>query len=275
MRPGRRPWWVPVAVAAVVSSWCCPSSCPWSSSRSSRAFTPLPDGAAARAACSPSPPRRGARSATSSSPTRRGVRPRSTPTCRGSGPTRRVVVHDTLLDRGRDDEVRAVVAHELGHVVAHDVRTGTRARRRWRGARRSRPARPCCSVAVAARRSAHVASASDPAVVGSAARGRRVGRAARRAGAERGVAPGRAPRRPALPRPHVRTRPRWRAMHRSSPSPTSPRCGRRGCCTCGSARTRPRPSASRPRAPGLASTASTCRSRSTPRRGSRRRATRA
>ncbi len=43
----------------------------------------------------------------------------------GLGATRRVVVHDTLLGRGRDDDVRAVVAHELGHVVAHDVRTGT------------------------------------------------------------------------------------------------------------------------------------------------------
>jgi STE24 endopeptidase len=43
----------------------------------------------------------------------------------GLGSTRRVVVHDTLLDRDRDDEVAAVVAHELGHVVAHDVRTGT------------------------------------------------------------------------------------------------------------------------------------------------------
>ena len=43
----------------------------------------------------------------------------------GLGATRRIVVHDTLLDRGRDDDVRAVVAHELGHVVAHDVGTGT------------------------------------------------------------------------------------------------------------------------------------------------------
>jgi hypothetical protein len=34
----------------------------------------------------------------------------------GLGPTRRVVVHDTLLQRG-DDEVAAVVAHELGHVL--------------------------------------------------------------------------------------------------------------------------------------------------------------
>jgi STE24 endopeptidase len=43
----------------------------------------------------------------------------------GLGATRRVVVHDTLLDRDADGEVAAVVAHELGHVVAHDVRTGT------------------------------------------------------------------------------------------------------------------------------------------------------
>jgi STE24 endopeptidase len=43
----------------------------------------------------------------------------------GLGATRRIVVHDTLLDRGRDDEVAAVVAHELGHVAAHDVRAGT------------------------------------------------------------------------------------------------------------------------------------------------------
>ncbi|MFC6238801.1 M48 family metalloprotease [Longivirga aurantiaca] len=43
----------------------------------------------------------------------------------GLGPTRRIVVHDTLLTRGRDDEAATVVAHELGHVVAHDVRTGT------------------------------------------------------------------------------------------------------------------------------------------------------
>ena len=43
----------------------------------------------------------------------------------GFGPTRRIVVHDTLLDRDHDDEVVAVVAHELGHVVARDVIYGT------------------------------------------------------------------------------------------------------------------------------------------------------
>jgi len=43
----------------------------------------------------------------------------------GLGASRRIVVYDTLLQTGRDNEVKAVVAHELGHVVAHDVRTGT------------------------------------------------------------------------------------------------------------------------------------------------------
>jgi len=43
----------------------------------------------------------------------------------GFGPTRRVVVNDTLVDRGQDAQVVVVAAHELGHVVAHDVWFGT------------------------------------------------------------------------------------------------------------------------------------------------------
>ncbi|HBY99239.1 MAG TPA: hypothetical protein DEP84_35745 [Chloroflexi bacterium] len=35
--------------------------------------------------------------------------------------TRRIVIGDTLLDRYSPDEVEAVLAHELGHVVHHDV----------------------------------------------------------------------------------------------------------------------------------------------------------
>jgi STE24 endopeptidase len=42
----------------------------------------------------------------------------------GYGATRRIVVYDTLLAAG-PDEVELVVAHELGHVKAHDVRNGT------------------------------------------------------------------------------------------------------------------------------------------------------
>jgi STE24 endopeptidase len=82
----------------------------------------------------------------------------------GLGSTRRVVVHDTLLDRGRDDEVRAVVAHELGHVVAHDVRTGT-----VLGAAGAALAVVAAAVALswsAVLALGHVTSVTDPAVVG-------------------------------------------------------------------------------------------------------------
>ncbi len=42
----------------------------------------------------------------------------------GLGPTKRVVLFDTLLDRYDRDEVRVVVAHELGHVRHRDVPRG-------------------------------------------------------------------------------------------------------------------------------------------------------
>lgn len=42
----------------------------------------------------------------------------------GLGPTKRVVLFDTLLDRYSRDEVRLVVAHELGHVRYRDVPRG-------------------------------------------------------------------------------------------------------------------------------------------------------
>jgi STE24 endopeptidase len=42
----------------------------------------------------------------------------------GLGPTKRVVLFDTLLDRYNRDEVRVVVAHELGHVRNRDVPRG-------------------------------------------------------------------------------------------------------------------------------------------------------
>jgi STE24 endopeptidase len=43
----------------------------------------------------------------------------------GLGPTRRIVVYDTLLREAPSAEVRAVVAHELGHAKDRDVLTGT------------------------------------------------------------------------------------------------------------------------------------------------------
>jgi STE24 endopeptidase len=42
----------------------------------------------------------------------------------GLGPTKRVVLFDTLLDRYSRDEIRVVVAHELGHVRNRDVPRG-------------------------------------------------------------------------------------------------------------------------------------------------------
>jgi STE24 endopeptidase len=42
----------------------------------------------------------------------------------GLGPTKRVVLFDTLLDRYSRDEIRLVVAHELAHVKNRDVPRG-------------------------------------------------------------------------------------------------------------------------------------------------------
>jgi STE24 endopeptidase len=43
----------------------------------------------------------------------------------GLGPTRRIVVYDTLLKEATPAEIESVVAHELGHAKAGDVVTGT------------------------------------------------------------------------------------------------------------------------------------------------------
>ncbi|MEV0610112.1 M48 family metalloprotease [Polymorphospora rubra] len=43
----------------------------------------------------------------------------------GIGPTRRIVVYDTLLREATPGEVKTVVAHELGHTSNDDVFTGT------------------------------------------------------------------------------------------------------------------------------------------------------
>lgn len=43
----------------------------------------------------------------------------------GFGSTRRIVVYDTVLDRLPDAQIESIVAHELGHVAADDVLTGT------------------------------------------------------------------------------------------------------------------------------------------------------
>jgi STE24 endopeptidase len=43
----------------------------------------------------------------------------------GLGPTRRIVVYDTMLTEATPDEVVSVAAHELGHAKENDVLTGT------------------------------------------------------------------------------------------------------------------------------------------------------
>jgi STE24 endopeptidase len=43
----------------------------------------------------------------------------------GFGSTRRIVVYDTVLRQLPDDQIESIVAHELGHVSADDVLTGT------------------------------------------------------------------------------------------------------------------------------------------------------
>ncbi|WP_305786225.1 M48 family metallopeptidase [Symbioplanes lichenis] len=43
----------------------------------------------------------------------------------GFGPTRRIVVYDTMLTEATPDEVVSVAAHELGHAKRNDVLTGT------------------------------------------------------------------------------------------------------------------------------------------------------
>ena len=48
----------------------------------------------------------------------------------GLGPTKRVVLFDTLLDRYSRDEIRVVVAHELAHVRHRDVPRGRGCTRR-------------------------------------------------------------------------------------------------------------------------------------------------
>ncbi|MBN1092356.1 M48 family metalloprotease [Blastococcus sp. TML/M2B] len=43
----------------------------------------------------------------------------------GFGSTRRIVVYDTVLERLPDEQIESIAAHELGHVAADDVLTGT------------------------------------------------------------------------------------------------------------------------------------------------------
>ena len=78
----------------------------------------------ARATCWRWPARRASTSARSTRSTPAGARRPPTPTSRGWGATKRVVLYDNLLKDFTRDEVRLVVAHELGHVHYRDVPRG-------------------------------------------------------------------------------------------------------------------------------------------------------
>ena len=67
----------------------------------------------------------------------------------GLGPTKRVVLFDTLLDRYSRDEVRVVVAHELAHVRNRDVIAGRGVRGAGGAGRRAR--RPAAQLGAARR----------------------------------------------------------------------------------------------------------------------------
>ena len=43
----------------------------------------------------------------------------------GFGSTRRIVIYDTVLRQLPDRQIESIAAHELGHVAADDVLTGT------------------------------------------------------------------------------------------------------------------------------------------------------
>ncbi len=113
----------------------------------------------------------------------------------GLGPTRRIVVYDTLLREAPDSEVESVVAHELGHAKSGDVVTGTIIGALGAGA-------AVCALYLLGSwtgllRRAGVDSIGEPRAVGAAAgRGHR-GRTRRRAGLVARVPAHRGPRRPA------------------------------------------------------------------------------
>ena len=119
-----RGWWLPAAAGSVRGRRRCWRR--WRRSCSTRSSTTSRRCPRARRAptCSSwrAPP--ASRSGRSTRSTPAAGRPRPTPTSTGLGPTKRVVLFDTLLDRYSRDEVRVVVAHELAHVRNRDVSRG-------------------------------------------------------------------------------------------------------------------------------------------------------
>jgi len=115
-----RAWWLPVAVGSVGAGALLAALAPVVLDPIFNEFTPLPDGetrsdvlALADAAGVT------VGQVYSIDASRRTTAANAYVT--GLGPTKRVVLYDTMLDRYNRDEVRLVVAHELGHVRHRDV----------------------------------------------------------------------------------------------------------------------------------------------------------
>jgi STE24 endopeptidase len=115
-----RGWWAPAAAGSVVVGAGLAALAPVVLDPVFNDFTPLPEGETrsdvlelARTAGVK------VREVFSVDASRRGTAANAYVT--GLGPTKRVVLFDTLLDRYNRDEVRVVVAHELAHVRHRDV----------------------------------------------------------------------------------------------------------------------------------------------------------
>ncbi len=166
----------------------------------------------------------------------------------GIGATRRIVVYDTLVDTASPEQVRLIVAHELGHAKERDVVWGTLlgATRRGAGRLRARAARPVGLVARAGRcrlpRRRPRGGAADGTGGGARLRGR--------AGAEPDVATGRDPGRRARPGPDPRPGGRWWRCSAGCRRPICPTSTRRHWSSGCSRRTPPARSGSRWRATG-------------------------
>lgn len=122
----RRPadWWLPAAVAAAAAVVLVSFLVPVLVEPLFNRFTPLPDGTLRRALLDLAARDRLAVGEILVADASRRTTALNAYVS-GLGSTRRVVVHDTLLSAATDDEVRLVVAHELGHARDRDVAHGT------------------------------------------------------------------------------------------------------------------------------------------------------
>jgi STE24 endopeptidase len=115
-----RGWWLPAAAGSVVAGGVFAALAPVVLDPIFNDFTPLPEGQTRSDVLELAGAARvNVREVYSVDASRRTTAANAYVT--GLGPTKRVVLFDTLLDRYSRDEVRVVVAHELAHVHHRDV----------------------------------------------------------------------------------------------------------------------------------------------------------